>query len=279
MYALLALASAAVFGAADFAGGFATRKLPVLTVTLISNVVGMVLGLLLVTVIGGRWTAAAVGWGMVSGLCGLLGLVLLYLGLARGPAGLVSPVTGVVSATIPVVVGLASGERPGSMAMIGLVLVAPAIWLVAGGGTTTEPSDGQPDGRRAALIMGLGAGLGFGLFMTGLAQTPDGSGAVPLLAARVASTLVLVGAALVGGRERPSNDALALPALAGVLDMSANGLFLWSTKGGDLAVVGALANLFPVTTIALSYLLLGERLARTQAIGVAVAIASAVLLT
>ncbi len=273
MPALLALTAAAVFGAADFVGGYATRRTAVMTVTLISNLVGVIIAVGLVTALGGTWTPANIGWGAVGGACGLGGLVLLYLGLASGPNRLVSPLSAVLAASIPVLVGLATGDGLDQRVAVGLLLTPVAIWLVAGGDHRLEA------GARRTLALAVGAGVGFGLFFTCLAQTSDDAGAVPLLAARVASTALLLLASLRHRPDRLRGNAIALPALAGTLDMTANGLFLWSSIDGQLSVVGALVNLFPVTTILLALIVLHERLSRSQAIGLTLAIGSAALLS
>lgn len=273
MPALLALTAALVFGAADFTGGYATRRTPVATVTLITNIVGVALAAALVLALGGAWTTRTVAWGAAGGAGGLVGLVLLYLGLATGPNRLVSPLSAVIAAAIPVLVGISTGDRPGRLAIVGLLLTPVAIWLVAGG------DHRQAAGAGRSLTLAVGAGIGFGLFFTCLAQTPDDAGAVPLLAARITSTALLL---LAATRQRPGrlpSTDLTLPAVAGALDMTANGLFLWSTRGGDLAVVGALVNLFPVTTILLAVVILHERLTRLQTAGLALAITSAALLS
>lgn len=271
MPALLALLGAAVFGAADFVGGHATRRTPVATVTLLSNLVGAGLAGLLVVAVGGVWSTSALSWGALGGFFGLAGLVLLYLGLADGPNRLVSPLCAVIAAVIPVLVGIGGGDRPGTTGTIGLASTVPAIWLVAGGELHL------PESRRSVRLA-VGSGVGFGLFFVCLAQTPDDAGAVPLLAARVASTALLLGAAARRHDRRPAPSELSLPALAGVLDMTANGLFLWSTRDGDLAVVGALINLFPITTVVLARIVLAERLTRSQAVGIVLAVAAAALL-
>lgn len=273
MPALLALAAAAVFGAADFTGGYATRRTPVATVTLITNLVGVVVATGLVLALGGSWSTSSTAWGAAGGACGLVGLILLYRGLATGPNRVVSPLSAVVAAAIPVVVGLGAGERPGELAVVGLAITPIAIWLVAGGDLR------QAQGAGRSLAIAVGAGLGFGLFFACLAQTPDDAGAVPLLTARLTSTTVLVLVMLMRGpSSRPERTDLTIPVLAGTLDMAANGLFLWSSRGGDLAVVGALVSFYPVTTVLLAIAILGERLSRPQVVGLALALAAAAFL-
>lgn len=273
MPALLALAAACTFGVADFLGGLATRKANVVAVALLTNLAGGVLAVVLVVVVGGEWSAATIGWGAAGGACGLAGLVLLYQGLATGPNRLVSPLAAVVAAVVPVAVGLALGERPGIVAVAGLCLTPPAVWLVAGGDLRSSV------GSRLPLVFGTGAGLGFGTFFALLAQTPDDGGAVPLLTARLVSVALLVLAATATRPAVPQLDATRVALTAGSLDMAANGLFLWSTRDGDLAIVGALVSLFPATTVLLAVAVLGERLDRSQFAGLALAVTAAALLS
>ncbi|MCB0975536.1 MAG: EamA family transporter [Actinobacteria bacterium] len=319
MGALLALASAAVFGAADFTGGYATRKTPILTVTLIANVAALFIAAAIVAVVGGVWTPRTVGWSAAAGVCGLTGITFLYLGLAQGPHRIVSPMTAVVSAIIPVVFGLITQGLPDLRVAIGIALAAPAIWLVAGGdgapdgdgdgdgdlgarpagyldadhgkdASTVGPVDpamsdvvasGSGTGRfdQRALKLTLAAGLGFGLFFVCMAQTGDDAGAVPLIVAKATSTIVVVVVAYVRRRHMTRPNGLGLPILAGTLDMTANGLFLAATRHGDLATVGALTNLFPVTTVLLAVIVLRERLTLPQVAGLLLAITAAALLS
>lgn len=273
MPALLALASAFTFGFADFLGGLATRKASVIAITLITNLAGAALAVVLAFTIEGRWTMQAIGWGAVGGLTGLVGVVLLYQGLADGPNRLVSPLSAVVAAIVPIVVGVSLGDRPGALAIVGLAIAPVAIWLVAGGDLRLGSASKRP------LMLGIGAGLGFGTFFALLAQAPDDAGAIPLLAARATSLSVLVVAALLTRPGAPAPSVIGVAAVAGALDMTANGFFLWSTLDGDLAIVGALVSLFPAPTVLLAVAFLGERLDRKQAAGLVLAIITAALLS
>ena len=300
MGAILALAAAATFGVADFAGGQATRRSPALHVTLVSNVAGGLVAVILAFAVASTWSTAALVWGAIGGVFGLVGLLLLYIGLATGPNRLVSPVSAVVSAVVPVAAGLAMGERPGTLAAIGLALTPLAVWTIAGGSMQISAED------RRSLLIALCAGAGFGMFFVCLSQTPDGAGAIPLVAARATSVALLLVAVGVTHRfrsrlrseEEPAESAtslhrseelglltrvieagLGLALLAGTLDMIANGLFLWATREGELVVVGALVSLFPATTIVLAVLILHERLERRQLVGIVLGLTAAVLLS
>lgn len=273
MPALLALASAATFGVADFLGGLATRRAHVIAVTLLSNLAGLALALVLLLVIGGDRNPGSIGWGAAGGLFGLVGLLFLYSGLAVGPNKIVSPLSAVIAAVIPVVVGVALGDRPDRLAIVGLLITPVAVWLLAGGEFGLDGADRRP------LSLALGAGLGFGLFFSLLAQVPEGSGAVPLVSARAVSVSVLLVAAVLVRPPVPGRRWSSVSLGAGSLDMTANGLFLWSTRAGELAIVGALVSLFPATTVLLAVTTLGERLSRSQLGGLVLALVAAVLLS
>ena len=275
MPSLLALTAAAVFGVADFVGGRASTRQHVLRVTLVSNIVGGLLALVLALVfVDSTWEASSLAWSAIGGIGGLVGLLLLYHGLATGPNRVVSPVSAVVSVIVPVAVGILSGERPETLAIIGLALTPIAVWLIADGAW-------RLGGDRRSLAIATGAGMGFGAFFACLAQTADDAGAAPLVAARVASVAVLVVIVAVSrpGAGRMPGDAIAIAAAAGALDMTANGLFLWAVQGGDLAIVSALTSLFPATTVLLAVVVLHERIRARQLVGIALGLAAAVLLS
>jgi drug/metabolite transporter (DMT)-like permease len=179
----------------------------------------------------------------------------------------------VVAAIVPVAVGVSLGDRPGTLAIVGLALAPVAIWLVAGGDIALADASKRP------LALGIGAGIGFGTFFALLAQTPDDAGAVPLLAARATSVTILIIATVVTRPGTPAPSVLLVAIVAGTLDMTANGLFLWSTLDGELAIVGALVSLFPATTVLLAVAFLGERLDRRQSAGLALAVTAAALLS
>jgi len=273
MTALLALASAATFGVADFCGGVATRNASVVAVTLISNLSGAVVAAILFAIVGGEWAAATVAWSVVGGVCGLAGLVLLYMGLAAGPNRLVSPLSAVVSAILPILIGVTLGERPSTIAVAGLAIAPLAVWLLAGGEFALGGA------QRKSIALAASGGLGFGLFYVLISQVPAGSGAVPLMVVRVVSVGILVVAGLIYRPKFPTAAGTSVAIAAGSMDMTANGLFLWATRSGDLSIVGALVSLFPATTVLLAVLTLGERLSRSQVYGLGLALVAAGLLS
>jgi drug/metabolite transporter (DMT)-like permease len=276
MAMLLALASAVVYGMADFAGGLATRRSTAAVVVALSQAAGLVVVTLLLPWLGGSPTAADLAWGGAAGVAGGAGLLLFYRALATGVMSVVAPVTAVSAAALPVLGGLALGERLGPAAVVGIVLALVAVVLVAAEGGLGSLRTARP----AAVVPALAAGAGFGLFFVMLDRTGEDAGLTPLAAARVVSVLLVGGLALATVRSlRVSRRVLPVVLLAGVGDMTANALFLLATQaGGQLAITGVLASLYPVSTVVLAQVLLHERLARAQQAGLAVAAAAVVLI-
>jgi uncharacterized membrane protein len=267
MALLLALASAAVYGAGDFFGGLSSRRAAALVVVGVSQFVGLLLALVLALLVGGQVTAADVGWAAAGGLAGAAGLGIFYRALADGSMSVVAPVTAVCTAGVPVLAGLAGGDVVGAPALVGLVLALPAVGLVA-----REPGAGARIDLRT-LAVALAAGTLFGTFFVLLHRTGDDSGLWPVVVARTASSLA-VGVLVVlrwrlrGTLPRLPRPAVPLVVTAGVADVSANVLFLLAVREGQLSIVGLLSSLYPVSTVLLATLLLRERLSRVQLLGV-----------
>jgi len=273
---LLALASALVYGAADFCGGLASRRATAFVVVALSQAAGLLALLVLLPVVGGSPTSADLAWGAGAGLAGAVGLVLFYRALAVGVMSVVAPVTALTAAAVPVVGGLALGERLAPWAAVGIVLALVAVVLVAAeGGLPTLRA-----ARSAGLLPALAAGLGFGVFFSLLDRTRPESTLWPLVAARsVSVVLVVLLAVAVRASLRVPARTSVLVVLAGVLDMAANALFLAATQQGQLAITGVLASLYPVSTVLLAQIVLRERLVRVQLAGLAAAAVAVVLIS
>jgi drug/metabolite transporter (DMT)-like permease len=271
---LLALASSLAYGAADFIGGVAARGAHVLRVVAIAAPASLLVELLLWPAIGARFPTGAVVWGAASGLASAAAFALLYRTLAIGPMSVLSPVTALVSAALPVGVGLVGGERFGALAVAGMALALAAVVLVSGG---TDTRGLRPS--RAALALAFGAGAAIALQLVCLDGAPDDSGVAPLLIGRAVSSAVVLGAACALrrslGERRPS---LPASAAAGALDSLANLAFLLAVRDGDLAVIAVITALYPAGTVLLARALLAERIARTQLAGLGVAAAAVSLL-
>ncbi|MGY1743759.1 MULTISPECIES: EamA family transporter [unclassified Blastococcus] len=277
MAVVLALASAVVYGAADFLGGLASRRASVFAVVALSQAAGLAALLLLLPWLGGPATGADLLWGAAAGLAGATGLMLFFRTLAAGVMSVVAPTTAVTAAAVPVLVGVASGDRVGGWATAGILLALVAVALVS----AEDGLGALRAARPASLGPALLAGTAFGLFFVALDQTSADSRLTPLVAARLASIgLVLLVAGTTRRSLRPPRSALPLVVASGVGDMAANALFLLATQApGQLAIVGVLGSLYPVSTVVLAQVLLRERLAGAQVAGLAAAAVAVVLIT
>ncbi|MFJ9608567.1 EamA family transporter [Kitasatospora sp. NPDC101176] len=264
---LLALGSSLAYGCADFFGGLGARKAHVLRTVLIAAPASLAVELLLWPVLGASFDAGAVGWGAASGVASAAAFALLYRTLAIGPMNVLSPVTALVSAALPVAVGLLQGEHLGAAGLVGLPLALLAVVLVSAG-----HGAGAARPSRTALLLAFGAGAAIALQLVCLHQAPSGSGVGPLIVGRaVSSAVTLAAAALLRRRLGTERPAYALSAAAGVLDSVANLLFLLAVRSGDLTVVAVVTALYPAATVLLARAVLGERIHRGQLLGLGVA--------
>ncbi|MGZ3497602.1 MAG: EamA family transporter [Vulcanimicrobiaceae bacterium] len=272
---ILGLVAAAFYGAADFCGGLATKRTSMFSVTIVSQAVGFVLILVLLPFFPGHATAADYGWGAVAGLCGGLGLALLYHALSIGKMGVVSPITAVLAAAQPVVVGLVRGERLSLWQGVGIGVALVAVVLIS---LSTE-EDGRIQFSTEGVREAIACGIVLGGFYTFLAMGGKHAGLYPLVAARVGSIGFLILLALVFRRGMiPRNGTLPIVVLAGAIDMTANALYVLATFAGYLSVAAVLTSLYPASTVFLARIVLKERLQLVQKIGVGCALAGVALI-
>ena len=273
MALLLALGAGLSFGTADFVGGLAAKRSPATTVTVLSQVAGFAALLLVLPFLPGHPSSAALGVGALAGVAGSLGLVAYLRALAAGPMGLVAPITSVAAVAVPVTAGLLAGERLSIIATAGLVLGLVAIGIVAGGGGRT-----RTDGAAGPLLAVVG-GLLVGGFLVLLDHTPAGSGLWPLVGARLASLSMLGAWAFATRAELPTRVNLRLIALSGILDMTANVLFLLATRAAPLTITSLLTSMSPVVIVLLARQVLAERLHRSQVAAVGLSLVAIAAVT
>ncbi|MEF2977186.1 DMT family transporter [Subtercola sp. YIM 133946] len=300
--ALLGTIGAFVYGSSDFLGGLAAKRISPLLVTATSAATGLVVLLLLFPLIGGQWSWSAVGWGALSGVSGAVGLSLLYACLAIGPMSILSPLTAIMSAVVPMTAGLITGTRFGPLGYAGLGIALVAVVLVG-----FVPEKGAVRPSLKGLLMAVASGALIGGFLIFVDQTPTDSGIVPLLFNRSVNAALLFGAVGVLAvatrvRRRASGlthadssapgsgsdaraeaagslrAALLLALGCGVLDAGANVLLLTGIHLGDLAVMSVLTALYPAGTIVLAAIVLRERIAPVQVAGLVLALVAAALL-
>jgi drug/metabolite transporter (DMT)-like permease len=275
---LLAAFSALLYGIADFSGGFAAGKSRLLSVLILSQVMGTVVALsALVFLTHGIPAGRDLLWGFVAGICGSMGLFMLYGGIARSIVAIVSPASALVGAVIPVLFGLMMGERPSTAAMAGSALCLPAILMLtweSGGGEHSRKS------VRKALSYGVLAGIGFGIFFVALSRSSPSAGMWPLVGARVASISAFVIALMVSRQPFRIERGAWIPALlAGAADMGANILFLLASQTGMLSLVAIITSLFPAPTVILARFVFHQRIPPVRMAGLVLALTGIALIS
>lgn len=273
---LLALGSALVYGVGDYFGGRASRHQASVVVAVLGQMVSLILVVVAVVAMGTPAPSATTWWwSAFGGVVGALGIAGLYHGFAHGEISVVAPTSAVVGAAVPVVVGLALGERPSVLALVGILVAVTAVALVSGA-VGTHQHNTPP--RIVALAVGVGAC--FGLLFVALDRTDSESGMWPLVIARLASVPMLFGlAGLTRARPVRQRASLQLAVVAGTFDMGANVLYLLAVRGGMLAIVAVVASLYPASTVALAFTIDKERLTRWQGVGLVAATLALVLVS
>jgi len=265
--------SAASWGAGDFCGGVATKRAGSFPVVVGAHAVGA-LGFLILAIVAREPVPAAANllWCGAAGLAGAIGLLALYRALAVGRMGLAAPVSGVLSAAVPVAAGLLIDAPPHALQCVGFAVAFGGVWLVA------RTDDVHVD--FGALGLPVIAGIGFGLFIVIIGRASAGAVFWPLVASRVASLTLLSSIAL--WRTQPIVAAprdWGIVALAGVFDAGGNAFLVMASQAGRLDVAAVLSSLYPAGTVLLAWLVLRERITRDQLIGLAATLAAIVLIT
>ena len=267
------LLAAASWGGGDFAGGLATKRASVFRVVAVAHACGLVATLAMAILSGEPFPPpATLAWGAFAGFVGVFGIAALYRALAIGRMGVVAPVAAVVTGFLPVVVGIRTEGLPDRLQLCGFALALLSIWLVA------RPSE-HIDSHRGVGLAAL-AGIAFGLFLIAGKQAGHGGVFWPLVSARVVSTSLMVVLVAVMPRDpQPLRPVLWPMILSGLLDSAGNALFIAATRHGRLDVAAVLSSLYPASTVVLARVLLKERIARLQAVGIACAIVSVALVS
>ncbi len=294
---LVGVTAALVYGSADFLGGIASRRISPIRVTAIGAASGLVILFAAEALIGGRWSWEAVLYGGISGVTGAIAITLLYACLAIGPMSILSPLTALVSAFVPLMAGVIRGERLTTLGYVAIGIALVAVVLV---GFVKEEGAVRPSLK--ALLMAIGSGAMIGAFLILIDLTPDDAGLVPLIANRAVNGVIMFAvigvialwmrrpAAVIAAPTTELDEprvgmlspgwigGLRIAILAGVIDATANALLLVGLRLGELTVISVLTALYPAGTIILAAIVLRERIAPVQAIGLVLALIAAGML-
>jgi drug/metabolite transporter (DMT)-like permease len=276
---LYGIASAATWGAGDFAGGLASRKLGAYRAVMYADF----FGLLLVGIVFGFYRESIPSLSVlitsaIAGALGSVGLLILYYSLTQGQMSIAAPVSALFAAVLPVVVGAITEGLPKPIQFIGFAIALTSVWLISGGHQTEQ----FPLKRLADLRLPILAGFGFGCYFIFIHYAVQGTTAIlwPMIASRVAGTLLLLVVVLF--RREPftiARDAWGVVALNATLDLLGNLFYILASHTGRLDIAAVLSSLYPGSTVLLAWLFLKERIALSQWIGIAAALLAIVLFT
>ncbi|WP_296632357.1 DMT family transporter [Rhodoluna sp.] len=279
---VLGFITSLVYGFADFAGAIAAKKIKPITVTFVAGCSGLVLLCFFSIYLGANFSSEGLLWGVLGGIASAFGIACLYASLALGPISIVSPLGAVISAIVPMIVGFAQGDRFSALGFVALAVILIAVVLVG-----FVPGDDVRLPSVRAIWFSVGAGVGIGFVMIAMDAFPRNSGLAALITLRTVA-ITLLGAFVLISYLRTRGTAATrepigikwwlLVSATGFLDASANVTFLLATRVGSLSVVSVLTALYPLGTIILARILLKEKIARTQQLGILLALAASAVL-
>lgn len=269
----LSLLAAVSWGGGDFSGGVASKRTSVFRVVALAHAAGLVAMIAMALFTGEPLSpASSLLWGAVAGLVGAFGIAALYRALALGRMGVVAPVAAVVTGILPVILGLYTEGLPDRVQIGGFALALLSIWLVAG--------RNEFGNSRRGIGLAAMAGVMFGLFLIAGKQAGHGGVFWPLVAARLVSTSLMAVILLFSPRDpRALGRTLWLIVLSGLLDSAGNALFIAATRHGRLDVAAVLSSLYPASTVILARVLLKERIAKWQGVGIVCALIAVALIS
>lgn len=271
MAIVFSLISALAYGVSDFLGGIFAKRASPWQVAVVGQTSSGLFSLIAALFIAGSPTSRDIAFGALAGLGGGVGVVFLYRGLATARMGVVAPLSAIGTALLPVAVGLATGDRPSKLAVIGIVCAFPAIALIS------RVVDDNP-AHRGGVTDGILAGVGFGALFVFLGQVGDDAGLYPLVASQVTSVLAVIGTATILRQAWLPRDPAAWKAVTmGPLGATAQGSFMYATHHGLLSVVSVISSLYPASTVLLAAVLLREKIHGWQGVGLVFAIVAVAL--
>jgi drug/metabolite transporter (DMT)-like permease len=281
---LFGVAAAIAWGAGDFAGGLATRRSSVVAALVAGQFFGAILaGAIFLAAREPMPPSNALMLGALAGLSGAVGLGSFYRALRDAPMGIAGPVVAVIGAGVPAVVSALRGERLDGLRLVGIVVALVAVVTSSMPASPPQQLPGEPrSARRGALVPVVAAGLGFaGFFLLMDASLAAGAGLwwAVLLARLCALAAVVAVGLVIRATMRVPRSVLPIVLIAGIGDVGGNAFFALANAEGPLSVAAVLSSLYPVTTLLLARVILGERLTNVQLVGVSLALVGIVLIS
>ena len=267
------IAAALSWGAGDFSGGLASKRANIYSVVIISQATGvLILSSLAYYFSESIPPLNTIAWALVAGTFGCIGILSLYRGLSQGKMGIVAPVSAVTAVTVPVIYSGFNEGMPAVNQAIGFVIAIAGVWLIA--------SDGKTKINPNELSLPLFAGICFAAFFISIDHFDEASLLWPLTFARLtAMAILLCFIGLTGPVSFPSKSVLPMIIVAGILETGGNMFFTLASQAGRLDIATVTSSLYPGGTVLLAWIILKEKLAPRQWVGVAAALVAIVLIS
>jgi drug/metabolite transporter (DMT)-like permease len=277
MATLLALLSSMLWGTSDFCGGTLSRRLSAVTVAAVSEAIGLA-GLAVVVAINGSFVFSRgyLGWGLLGAAAGTAGIIAFYQALAAGTMGVIAPIAA-LGVVVPVIVGVAGGDRPSLFQDAGIVVAIVGVVLASG--PELHSTEAGRGGARPLWLAGVAA-FGFGIVFVALDHGARSNTLMTLIVMRVAAVVLMLGIAVATdpSQLRFGRGDLPLLTVVGGFDLGANATFAYATRHGLLSVVSVLSSLYPAMTVVLARSVHHERLRSVQLAGVMAAMGGVILI-
>jgi drug/metabolite transporter (DMT)-like permease len=272
---LISLAASCCWGISDFVGGLQSKRVAVPVVLAVVEGTGLVLVLVVIAVAGEPLPdTRAVVLSLVGGVGGVLALGCFYRALSIGTMSIVAPISA-TGVALPVVIGIATGDQLSIVVSAGLVVTVVGVILAS---REAHEDEGRAAASRLSIALALIAALGFGSYFVLSDAAADDSVLWFLVLSRAVPVPALLAIARRRAMPAPAARPALLLAIAGTLDCGATGLYALANTKGALSIVAVVGSLYPVATVVLARLVLGERIRPVQRVGVAAALAGVALI-
>src|SRR5579862_4413376 len=277
--AACSVAAVFIWGASDFAGGYASRRANAFTLTAFSHICAFALMFTLALLNGGEFpSTASILWAIAAGSSGGFSLALFYRALASGQMGLTAPIAALVGAAIPTMVDIALEGAPSRWTIGGFVLAVLAIWLITRPEPSNENNKEQPSGRPAGVGLAALAGVGFAGFYLCIHQATGSPAWIASLSRIGSFTATAVAVVVTRAPLKLDGPRATLGMLAGFLDITASALFIFASQHGRLDEAVLITSLYPAVTVLLARIVLKEHFSRWKVVGLLAALAAVPLL-
>jgi drug/metabolite transporter (DMT)-like permease len=270
-----ALAASACWGSADFVGGLKAKRYSALAVLFTIEVAGLIVALIVMGVAQDPFPSTrAVLCALGAGTAGIVALGAFYRALAIGTMSIVAPISA-TGVALPVIVGIATGDHPSTIVVIGLVVTTVGVILAS---REAHEDEERASAGRLSILLALLAAAGFGLYFIGADVAPDDSVLWTVVLGRAVAVPVVGGLVLFSGVAMPRGGDLRVLCAAGVVDLSATALYGLANTHGALSIVSVVGSLYPIATVVLARGILHERVRAVQAAGVIAALTGVALI-